>query len=120
MTVKSSISLTDDQHAFAKTLVDSGRFPSVGAVLQQGIEMLREKMEDEALVSRITDFEGPVVAVIEGSCGWMVRGWLVGLNFPVPVPVGCREVGKRKREVGGGLRFAFDRGGCRGQRLVRR
>ena len=71
-------------------------------------------------VSRITDFEGPVVAVIEGSCGWMVRGWLVGLNFPVPVPVGCREVGKRKREVGGGLRFAFDRGGCRGQRLVRR
>lgn len=49
MTVESSISLTDDQHAFAKTLVDAGRFPSVSAVLQQGIEMLREKMEDEAL-----------------------------------------------------------------------
>jgi antitoxin ParD1/3/4 len=49
VTIKSSISLTDDQHSFAKTLVDSGRFPSVSAVLQQGIELLREKMEDEAL-----------------------------------------------------------------------
>lgn len=49
MTVKSSISLTNNQHSFAKTLVDSGRFPSVSAVLQQGIELLREKIEDEAL-----------------------------------------------------------------------
>ena len=49
MTVKSSISLTDDQHSFARTLVDSGRFPSVSAVMQQGIELLREKLEDEAL-----------------------------------------------------------------------
>ncbi|MBY0321235.1 MAG: type II toxin-antitoxin system ParD family antitoxin [Reyranella sp.] len=49
MAVKSSISLTDDQHSFAKTVVDSGRFPSVSAVVQQGIELLREKMEDEAL-----------------------------------------------------------------------
>jgi len=48
MTVKSSISLTDDQHAFAKTLVDAGRFPSVSAVLQQGVELLRRQMEDEA------------------------------------------------------------------------
>ena len=49
MTVKSSISLTDDQHSFARTLVDSGRFRSVSAVLQQGIELLREKMADEAM-----------------------------------------------------------------------
>ena len=49
MTVKSSISLTDDQHSFARTLVDSGRFPSVSAVMQQGIELLREKLEDETL-----------------------------------------------------------------------
>jgi antitoxin ParD1/3/4 len=49
VTVKSSIPLTDDQHSFARTLVDSGRFPSVSAVLQQGIEFLREKMEDETL-----------------------------------------------------------------------
>ena len=49
MTVKSSISLTDDQHSFAKTLVDAGRFPSVSAVLQHGVELLREQMESEAL-----------------------------------------------------------------------
>lgn len=49
MTVKSSISLTNDQHSFAKTLVDAGRFPSVSAVLQQGVELLRQQIEDEAL-----------------------------------------------------------------------
>jgi antitoxin ParD1/3/4 len=48
VTVKSSISLIDDQHSFAKALVDSGRFPGVSSVLQQGIELLREKIEDEA------------------------------------------------------------------------
>jgi antitoxin ParD1/3/4 len=49
MTVKSSISLTDDQHSFAKTLVDAGRFPSVSAVLQQGVELLRQQLENDAL-----------------------------------------------------------------------
>lgn len=49
MTVKSSISLTDEQHAFAKTLVEAGRFPSVSAVLQQGVDLLRRQTEDEAL-----------------------------------------------------------------------
>lgn len=49
MTVKSSISLTDQQHSFAKTLVDAGRFPSVSAVLQQGVELLRLQMESETL-----------------------------------------------------------------------
>lgn len=49
MTVKSSISLSDNQHSFARTLVDEGRFPSVSAVLQQSVELLRRQMEDEAL-----------------------------------------------------------------------
>ncbi|MEL3888671.1 type II toxin-antitoxin system ParD family antitoxin [Ferrovibrio sp. MS7] len=49
MTVKSSISLTDDQHSFAKTLVDAGHFPSVSAVLQQGVELLRRQIESEAM-----------------------------------------------------------------------
>lgn len=48
MTVKSSISLTDEQHAFAKTLVEAGRYPSVSAVLQQGVELLRRRLEDDA------------------------------------------------------------------------
>ena len=49
MTVKSSISLTDEQHNFAKELVEAGRYSSVSAVLQQGIDLLRHRMQDEDL-----------------------------------------------------------------------
>lgn len=49
MTVKSSISLTDDQFAFAKTMVESGQFSSVSAVLQKGVEVLRQQQEDSDL-----------------------------------------------------------------------
>ncbi len=49
MTVKSSISLTDEQHSFAKALVEAGRYSSVSAVLQQGIDLLRQRMLDEDL-----------------------------------------------------------------------
>ena len=41
--VRHSITLTDEQHAFAKTLVDAGRYSSVSAVIQQGIEDLRQR-----------------------------------------------------------------------------
>jgi antitoxin ParD1/3/4 len=46
MTVKSSISLRDDLHAFARTLVEAGRFPSVSAVVQQGLDLLRQQDAD--------------------------------------------------------------------------
>ena len=49
MTVKSSISLTDSQNAFARELVAQGKYPSVSAVLQQGLELLRDKSETESL-----------------------------------------------------------------------
>jgi antitoxin ParD1/3/4 len=49
MTIKSSISLSDEQHAFAKALVDAGRYPSVSAVLQQGVELLRQRLDEDAL-----------------------------------------------------------------------
>jgi antitoxin ParD1/3/4 len=45
MTVKTSISLTDAQEAYARGLVDQGRYPSLSAVLQQGLEMLRLETE---------------------------------------------------------------------------
>ena len=48
MTIKSSISFRDDQHAFAKTLVECGRFPSVSAVVQQGLDLLRQQDVDAA------------------------------------------------------------------------
>ena len=49
MTVKSSIALTDEQDAFARQLVERGRFPSVSAALQQGLELLRQRFENDAL-----------------------------------------------------------------------
>ena len=52
MTVKSSISLTDEQHAFAKALVDSGRYASASAVIQQGIHLLRRRLDGEDLEHR--------------------------------------------------------------------
>ena len=52
MTVKSSISLTDEQHALAKALVDSGRYSSVSAVIQQSIEQLRQRLGVEDLEHR--------------------------------------------------------------------
>ncbi|OHV80330.1 type II toxin-antitoxin system ParD family antitoxin [Ensifer sp. LCM 4579] len=49
MSVKSSISLTDQQDAFARSLVESGRYSSMSSVLQQGLELLRQKMEVETV-----------------------------------------------------------------------
>ena len=49
MTVKSSISLTDEQHSFAKELIEAGRYSSVSAVLQQGIDLLRQRIQDDDL-----------------------------------------------------------------------
>ena len=45
MTSKTSISLTDDQEAYARSLVESGQFPSLSAVLQRGLDMLRRETE---------------------------------------------------------------------------
>jgi antitoxin ParD1/3/4 len=47
MTVKTSISLTDSQEAFARDLVERGRYPSLSAVLQHGLELLRSERELE-------------------------------------------------------------------------
>lgn len=49
MTVKSSISLSDEHHAFARAQVQDGRFASVSAVVQHGLDLLRQKAEDERL-----------------------------------------------------------------------
>lgn len=52
MTVKSSVSLTDEQHAFAKTLVDAARYSSVSAVIQRGIDLLKRSLELDDLERR--------------------------------------------------------------------
>ena len=45
MTVKTSISLTDDQEAYARRLVEAGQYSSLSAVLQRGLELLRRDNE---------------------------------------------------------------------------
>lgn len=81
MSVKSSISLTEQQDAFARSLVDSGRYSSMSSVLQQGLELLRQKTEAEAvetaalreLVQR--RLEGPRISApeMEGRVAAMVE-----------------------------------------------
>ncbi len=53
MTVKTSISRTVDQEAYARSLVDNGQFTSLSAVLQRGLDMLRREAELEAMRSLI-------------------------------------------------------------------
>jgi len=45
MSVKASVSVTASQAAFARTLVESGRYPSLSAVVQRGLELLRAETE---------------------------------------------------------------------------
>lgn len=47
MSAKPAVALTDEQHAFARRLVEDGRFPNVGAVLAQGLDLLRLRIEAE-------------------------------------------------------------------------
>jgi antitoxin ParD1/3/4 len=63
MSVKSSISLADEQHAFAKTLVDAGRFARVSAVLQQGVRLQRQQMEAGRLARA-------ALTEVSGNGGW--------------------------------------------------
>jgi antitoxin ParD1/3/4 len=73
MTVKPSVSLSDDQHAFAKDLVARGRFSSISAVLQHGLELLREReaaerLEAEALRALLARRRaGPMISTEEMS-----------------------------------------------------
>lgn len=45
MTIKSSISLGDTQHAFARQLVDDGKFPTVSAVIQHSLSVLQDQLD---------------------------------------------------------------------------
>ncbi len=49
MAVTSTISMSDEQYAFARTLVEAGRYSSVSAVLQQGVDLLRQRLDAEEL-----------------------------------------------------------------------
>jgi antitoxin ParD1/3/4 len=72
MTAKTSISLTDAQESYARELVARGRYPSLSAVLQHGLELLRAEKESEdaelaALRALLEERRrGPFIGVAEG------------------------------------------------------
>jgi antitoxin ParD1/3/4 len=45
MTVKASVSVSEAQAAFARRLVEEGRYASLSAVVQRGLELLRAETE---------------------------------------------------------------------------
>lgn len=45
MTIKASISMSDQQNQFARRLVEEGRFSSISAVVQHSLELLRDDTE---------------------------------------------------------------------------
>lgn len=47
MTLKASVSISNSQDAFARDLVAKGRFSSLSAVVQHGLELLRAQTERE-------------------------------------------------------------------------
>lgn len=71
--MKTSISLTDAQEAYARSLVQRGDYSSLSAVLQRGLDMLRRETEDReaemALMRKLIDERraGPFVSLEEGE-----------------------------------------------------
>ncbi len=72
MSVKASVSISDQQDTFARKLVEEGRFSSLSAVVQRGLELVREETElkdaeIEALKALIAERRaGEFVSVEEG------------------------------------------------------
>ena len=75
MSVKASVSLSEQQDAFARELVRQGRYASLSAVVQRGLELLREEteakeLERAALRALLADRDaGDFVTVAEGRAG---------------------------------------------------
>ena len=47
VSVKASVSITEQQDDFARSLVAEGQYASISAVVQRGLELLRSKAERE-------------------------------------------------------------------------
>lgn len=45
MSVKASVSISEAQDAYARALVAEGRYASLSAVVQEGLELLRERSQ---------------------------------------------------------------------------
>ncbi len=79
MAIKSSVSLRADQHTFARALAASGRFPSVSAVVQQGLDLLKQQDADpqadraalQALLLQRAD--GPFISAEDLRSAWAAQ-----------------------------------------------
>ena len=49
MSVKASVSITEQQVDFARSLVAEGQYASLSAVVQRGLDLLRSQAEREAI-----------------------------------------------------------------------
>jgi antitoxin ParD1/3/4 len=47
MSVKASVSISEQQELLARRLVEEGRFSSISAVVQYGLELVREETEQK-------------------------------------------------------------------------
>lgn len=69
MSVKASVSISEAQEAYARDLVAQGRYSSLSAVVQQGLELLREQSQTtDALRELLTQRQaGSFVSLEEGE-----------------------------------------------------
>lgn len=73
MSVKASVSISDQQDSFARRLVEEGRYASLSAVVQRGLELLRQETElRDAELAALRDLladrkQDDFVAVEEGK-----------------------------------------------------
>jgi antitoxin ParD1/3/4 len=72
MSVKASVSITDQQDDFARQLVADGHYSSLSAVVQRGLELVRSEAErEEVELAALRAFfneraKGPFISVEEG------------------------------------------------------
>ena len=69
MSVKASISLTEAQEADARDLVAQGRYSSMSAVIQQGLELLRDESQTTDALRELLDARrsGPFISQNDGQ-----------------------------------------------------
>lgn len=73
MSIKASVSISNQQDIFARKLVEEGRYASLSAVVQRGLELVRQETElKEAEFAVLQDLldnrrQGGFVSVEEGE-----------------------------------------------------
>ena len=65
MVVKASVSISNQQDSFARKLVEDGRFASLSAVVQRGLELVRE--ETSMKEAELAALKGLLVQRAEGD-----------------------------------------------------